>query len=255
MVAVAFPWSLFSEETDPKIYTYRVGTLARALAIYRVEEVYLYGDGVGTRRNAERLRKLLEYQECPQYLRKRVFRLDRDLRYAGVMPPLRTPHHKVHPPKEGEVREGYVVRGSRNEALVDVGADRLARAKRHFKPHERVTVRVVSEDPLEVEPAEPEEYWGYRVEVVTGLNEVLRKFKDGIIVTSRYGENVREVEFNTPVKCVVFGSGKVSVLDVNPEVRDEYLTINFVPNQGVQVVRTEEAVHATLAVLNYLGLI
>ncbi|WP_456484315.1 putative RNA uridine N3 methyltransferase [Methanopyrus kandleri] len=255
MVAVAFPWSLFSEETDPKIYAYRVGTLARALAIYRVEDVYLYGDGVGTRRNAERLRKLLEYQECPQYLRKRVFRLDRDLRYAGVMPPLRAPHHKIHPPKEGEVREGYVVRRSRNGALVDVGADRLARTRWRFKPHERVTVRVVSEDPLEVEPAEPEEYWGYRVRIVNELNEVLREFNEGIIVTSRYGEDVREVEFKSPVKCLVFGSSEVSVLDVDPGVRDEYPVINFVPNQGVQVVRTEEAVHATLAVLNYLGLI
>ena len=93
------------------------------------------------------------------------------------------------------------------------------------------------------------------MKVVNGLNEVLREFKDGVIVTSRYGEDVRKIEFENPVKCLVFGSSEVSVLDVDPGVRDEYPVINFVPNQGVQVVRTEEAVHATLAVLNYLELI
>lgn len=255
MVAVAFPWSLFSEENDPKIYAYRVGILGRALAIYRVEEVLLYGDGIGSRRNAERLKKLLEYLECPQYLRKRVFRLDRDLKYAGVMPPLRAPHHKRNPPREGEVREGYVVRRSKEGCLVDVGAEELAVSYERMKPRQRVTVRVVSEDPLVVEPAEPEDYWGFEVRIVDSLDDVLEEFGKGTVIASRYGEDVREVEFGEPPECLVFGSGRAGVLEIKPGLEEEFLTVNFVPGQGVEVVRTEEAVHATLAVLNYLGLL
>jgi predicted SPOUT superfamily RNA methylase MTH1 len=255
LVAVALPWSLFSEERDPKIYAYRVGLLGRALAIYRVEEVLLYGDGVGRRRNAERLKKLLEYLECPQYLRRRVFRLDRDLRYAGVMPPLRAPHHKRHPPREGEVREGYVVRRSREGCLVDVGAEELAVSRERLRPRRRVTVRVVSEDPLIVEPAEPDEYWGFRVRIVDSLDRVLERFDRGVVIASRYGEDVRKVEFRESPRCLVFGSSRVGVLDVKPDVKEKFLTVNFIPDQGVEVVRTEEAVHAALAVLNYLDLL
>ncbi len=255
MVAVAFPWSLFKEERDGKLFAYRVGSLARALAVYRVEEVLLFGDGIGSRRDAERLRILLEYQECPQYLRKFVFGRCRDLRFAGVMPPLRTPHHPKHPPREGEVREGFVLRRVRGGVLVEVGGEEPAFCPEDLPRGERVTVRVVSVDPLEVVPAEPEGYWGYTVDVVDGLEDVISRFGNDIVFTSRYGEDVREVRDWPNVECVVFGSSAVGLLDLEPDLKENFLVVNFMPDQGVEVVRTEEAVHATLAVLNYLGLI
>lgn len=39
------------------------------------------------------LGRLLQYLECPQYLRKHVFPLHKDLQYAGLLNPLDAPHH------------------------------------------------------------------------------------------------------------------------------------------------------------------
>lgn len=39
------------------------------------------------------LATILSYLECPQYLRKHIFPLNRDLQYAGVLNPLDAPHH------------------------------------------------------------------------------------------------------------------------------------------------------------------
>ena len=44
------------------------------------------------------IRRVLEYLETPQYLRRRLFPLDESLKYAGLLPPLRIPSHKPKVP-------------------------------------------------------------------------------------------------------------------------------------------------------------
>lgn len=39
------------------------------------------------------LARVLQYLECPQYLRKYFFPLHKDLEFAGVLNPLDAPHH------------------------------------------------------------------------------------------------------------------------------------------------------------------
>ena len=39
------------------------------------------------------LARILQYLECPQYLRKYFFPIHRDLQYAGLLNPLDAPHH------------------------------------------------------------------------------------------------------------------------------------------------------------------
>lgn len=45
------------------------------------------------RRCCAQLARILQYLECPQYLRKEFFPKHRDLDYAGLLNPLDAPHH------------------------------------------------------------------------------------------------------------------------------------------------------------------
>lgn len=45
---------------------------------------------------SEMMRILLEYQECPQYLRKHLFQFSAHLRCVGVLNALNSPHHLRH---------------------------------------------------------------------------------------------------------------------------------------------------------------
>ncbi len=51
------------------------------------------------------LARVLQYLETPQYLRKALFPMHRDLRLAGLMPPLDCPHH-LRFEDQSEFREG-----------------------------------------------------------------------------------------------------------------------------------------------------
>lgn len=44
-------------------------------------------------KSCEQLATILQYLECPQYLRKHLFPIHNYLRYAGVLNPLDAPHH------------------------------------------------------------------------------------------------------------------------------------------------------------------
>lgn len=39
------------------------------------------------------LARILQYLECPQYLRKTLFPIHQSLQYAGLLNPLDAPHH------------------------------------------------------------------------------------------------------------------------------------------------------------------
>ena len=58
--------------------------------------------------NNERLVKVLEYLECPQYLRKSLFPQHKYLEHVGLLNPLESPHH-LRRDDHWEYREGVVV--------------------------------------------------------------------------------------------------------------------------------------------------
>ena len=53
------------------------------------------------------LSRILQYLECPQYMRKQLFPQHKDLQYAGLLNPLDSPHH-LRADEEAEFREGIV---------------------------------------------------------------------------------------------------------------------------------------------------
>ena len=175
-VSIAIPGSVVSNAQTRELQTQLAGQIARAAAVYRVDEIVVFDDGLGSKlktmsnyrrggqtathhhrkkegvegektyeqklvhnNDNERevakpphlqpstdphafLARILQYCECPQYLRRKFFPMHPDLQFAGLLPPLDAPHHL----RRGDVasyREGVVVDmdGGEDGSFVDCG--------------------------------------------------------------------------------------------------------------------------------------
>ncbi len=273
IVSVALPATLTLDIPHLREKTARLGFVSRALATFRVEEVIIYRDRPGAEvdREASLIEKMLTYIETPQYLRRLLFKMDPDLQYAGTLPPLRTPNHPdKQNPSPGLLREGVVVQ-SGSSSMIEAGFPNLVRVRSKLPTWERMTIQLTKDLPeLEGEIVEPSRltiYWGFRVaRGNVSLPEIVRSRKfDLTISTSRKGTDVREITPDLTTKwksaghpLIVFGSPNEGVPEILarsgmnvPDAMD--FDINTIPDQGVETVRTEEALWGSLAVLNVLG--
>ena len=274
-LSIAIPASVISDTPHLREKTSKIGLIGRAAAIFRVDEIIVYTDNakLDQRRDLQFIELLLNYLETPQYLRKSLFPLEADLQYAGILPPLRIPSHplsgKTKHLKIGEYREG-VIQGTAKEGLyVDIGVQQFALLRqKQYQINERLTVQVVSVgETIEVQPVNRIDvplYWGYRVRVEKRpLGQVMR---DGLfelkLATARIGDNFMDVAGEIGKKwslsqhvLVAFGAPSRGLHEI---IQDEGINLgevsdfvmNTVPNQGTATVRTEEALLATLAILN-----
>ncbi len=268
---IAVPASVLSVEPSLQLKTVKAGIIGRAAAVYRVSRILLYVDRAEAWRELNTFRKLLEYLATPPYLRRRVYPPGvPELRYAGLLPPLQIPTHGVGGPREGEVREAYVLRRRGRSLIVDAGLGGEAEVEAppgvRVQRGDRIYVRIVSLDPLRLEYVEnPGVYTGYRVETYDTLSELLRNAGNAVkIATSKRGRDVREAL--DELKDRLGGASRVVVLFGSPSEglyeiasregleleKNVDLVLNTVPGQGTLTVRTEEAVWSTLAVLNLL---
>lgn len=268
-ISIALPASMVSEQSDLREKTGVLAQVGRAAAIYRVDEIIVYPDKPD---ESLLMKYILGYMETPQYLRKYLFKMRPELRYAGTLPPLRTMHHPVEGTvaqlKVGEAREGVVTDTTSEGILVDIGVDQPLEARgRGPSKGSRVTVRVLEKQPLTgraIKKSQLEDYWGYDLRGSRSrLGELaLSPEWDLTIATSRLGEAVsgRWSELGSrwlegEKTLVAFGSYKEGVHEIvrkegrRAEECFQYI-LNMVPSQGTETVRTEEAVHATLSILN-----
>src|SRR3972149_246211 len=150
-LAIAIPASVISDTPHLREKTSKIGLIGRAAATFRVDEIIVYPDGAGNdkqRREADLIATLLEYMETPQYLRKRLFKLDPRLQFAGILPPLRTPHHPLIGKSEdlnvGEYREGVTLAKTKEGSLVDIGVEHPALLREtHWALGKRLTLQIV----------------------------------------------------------------------------------------------------------------
>ncbi|MEM0095344.1 MAG: RNA methyltransferase [Candidatus Bathyarchaeia archaeon] len=277
-VSIAIPASIVSDVPHLREKTSKIGTVGRAAAIFGVEEIIIYKDEPETDQRSEidLIVTLLRYMETPQYLRKRLFKLRPELRYAGILPPLRTPHHPLSKRaadlKVGEYREGVTIAKIKKGTLVDIGVEKPALVLKRIPIGERVTVKIVSVgEQIAVDVIERQKipfYWGYTVSVWDGSFGSL--IKSGLfdlkIATSRYGSAFMEVKdeiaerWKKAEKVLVgFGAPAQGLFEI---VKREGLNltdlvdfvVNTIPGQWTETVRTEEALIASLAVFNcFLG--
>lgn len=274
-LAIAVPASLVSDTPHLREKTARIGAIGRAAAIFGVNEVIIFPDNpaVNQSRDLSLISTVLSYIETPQYLRKYLFKVKPELRYAGVLPPLRTLHHpvtkKLRELKVGEFREGVTVSRVKDGVLVDIGVERPFLVEdKEIKLSKRVTVRTTAINPepkaAAVKRKEIPTYWGFQVttsDVPLGQLVKQRGF-DMVIATSRLGTpftNVKEAILtrwkNSYQALIAFGAptrGLHEIAKLENIVLDQIanFVVNMIPSQGTETVRTEEAVLASLAVLN-----
>ncbi|KAI8452351.1 putative RNA methyltransferase-domain-containing protein [Phakopsora pachyrhizi] len=268
-ISIALPGDILNNAQTWELKTALVGQIARACAIFSVDEIIIFEENLpppaqtchnlasklvtsvrNKYRNPEQNReeldddseafrpshffnRILEYLECPQYLRKSLFPLHPDLRLAGLLPPLDLPHHlrkeHVSPWREGcvlpkDVTQNYLSGHARkggsgkkkslvgvNFVWVDVGLDEPIQAmiKEDVTVPDwaRVTVQMPSEKLKHarlVSPRAPTEhsglYWGYSVRLASSISKVFTEspyVTDGgydlTIGTSERGQGVDSV--------------------------------------------------------------
>jgi hypothetical protein len=274
-LSIAIPASVVSDTPHLREKTSKIGLIGRAAAIFRVSEIIIYPDSPGTnqRNDMDLIATLLAYMETPQYLRKTLFKLKPILQYAGILPPLRTMHHPLNRRsrdlKVGEYREGVIVSKTREGTLVDIGVESPALVVHsQLAPDRRVTVRIVrTEKPVKAELVNRDEvpaYWGYSVTGERhGFGEMIKSRDfDLAIATSKYGLPFAQVAAQVVEKWVRANSILLALgapaQGLNEIVEREGLrledlvdfVVNTIPLQGTETVRTEEALIASLAVLN-----
>jgi len=276
-LSIAIPASLVSDTPHLREKTMRIGLVGRGAAIFRVNEIIVFPDlpEVDQRRDASLIATILSYMETPQYLRKRLFKIKPELQYAGILPPLRTPHHplqnRIKDLAVGERREGVVLSMTEAGSLVDIGVERPVLIPNAELPlNTRLTVRVtkLGKHPRAslVNRDDIKTYWGYRVTVsdVPFGQLVKNQPFDLVIATSRYGTPFTEVAdelarlWRKSHKILVaFGAPTQGMYEIVARENlklDEvaHFTVNTIPNQGTETVRTEEASYASLALLNLI---
>lgn len=274
-LSITIPASVVSDTPHLREKTSKIGLIGRAAAIFRVNEIMIYPDNFRVDQTAEMnlIATLLAYMETPQYLRKRLFKIRPELQYAGILPPLRTLHHpinrKMKSLKIGEFREGVTLSRIKEGTLVDIGVEKQAIILNKRLPiGKRVSVKIVTVgEHVQVELANRDDipnYWGYTVTVEKNSfgNVVKNRDFDLIIATSRYGVTLRDVVEKIAEEwrkanaiAVAFGAptqGLREILKSEGLNLDDVVdfVINTIPEQGTETVRTEEALIASLAILN-----
>ena len=272
---VFLPASLATDAQDLRQKTLKVGVIGRVLGIFRVSEVVIFNDDDPNLKNqtaeAELLATLLRYMETPQYLRKALFKRTGELSYAGLLAPLRTPHHPLESEKTkpGDYREAVVIKVDEHGSLLEIGLHEKGFIKEKLRAGERFTVRLgkpLGDGKVAVTRAakvEISEYWGYEVKLARSLADGLKEAKVNYVIgTSRHGQNLYEAasaikSSNPSSAAVVFGGPYAGLFEICKRQRVDAkelfdVVVNTIPEQGVATVRTEEALLATLALLNAL---
>ncbi|XP_034565987.1 putative methyltransferase C9orf114 homolog [Notolabrus celidotus] len=288
-VSIALPGSVLDNAQSTELRTYLAGQIARACVVFCVDEIVVfdeYGEdvksvegeftGVGKKGHAcIQLARILQYLECPQYLRKWFFPKHQDLQYAGLLNPLDSPHH-MRIDDESDYREGIVLDRPTKQgkgSLVNCGMRKDVRIDKQLQSGLRVTVKLNTTQNQEsklykgvvVAPHIPRTeggvYWGYSARLASCLSAVFTEspYKEGYdltIGTSERGSHLDQTSLS-PFKhlLVVFGGlqGLEASVDAdqNLEVTDPSvlfdLYLNTCPGQGSRTIRTEEAILVSMA--------
>ncbi|QLH78115.1 hypothetical protein HZS55_12730 [Halosimplex rubrum] len=293
--SVLVPASLTREAEDKREATRKVGYVARAATVFRVDRLTVYPDPDGVeKRGAGFVETVLRYAATPPYLRKEVWDRRGELEYAGVLPALRTRSWTGSGSDEsGSLRQGIVTEvGADGRVRVNCGLQHPVSlpvpSGMEVGERERVSVRVSSRRPVRAKLVD-EPAAGFVVDS-TDIDDALARPDAGLtIAASRYGEELTVTKLDQLVArlrdgdgargtggsdesdasgdeaaplgdlTVAFGAperGLPPILGEDPDTvaaetgDDRFdLWLNTVPNQGSEVVRTEEAVFATLAPL------
>ena len=316
-VTIALAGSVIANAQSAELRTYLAGQIARAAAVFTVDSIVVFRDSPaetthitpaasttsggttsdlsGEFRGAHRqldpsafLARICQYLECPQYLRKHLFPVHPDLKYAGLLNPLDAPHH-VREKEWSQYREGVVVnRPASGGCWVNVGIGQQdVLLDRPLPKSTRVTVEMLDDHTrrtagggklrgkaVSVEQVRASgQYWGYDVHLCSSFGDIFTSCPytadgtyDFTIGTSDRGRDIQsggaasDDSFRLPKHrhlLIVFGglNGLEECVASDESVKTGRVEslfdcyINTCVRQGSRTIRTEEAVLITLSLL------
>lgn len=267
-ITIAIPDSAVSDNTDIRAKTEKLFYISRITAIFQVKEILIYHDPylkpAQAKRERRKIIRILQYIECPQYLRKRLFPLSRDTAAVGILSPLAIPHHiKSREIKNNEIREAAIFL-NQNRVMADVGGTELLDVigwKKSLKEKTiRTTVRIVKIDnryKAEIVSKQPKNvYWGYSVHSSDNtLSKVLQNRSEFKIATSRSCEAYKSMKEKIESKnglLIAFGSPYNGIPKIlkseGKKVSDIFdLCVNVITKSGTRSLRLEEAMMITFS--------
>ncbi|KAK3617888.1 hypothetical protein LTR56_024987 [Elasticomyces elasticus] len=202
-LSIALPGSIIANAITFEQKTALAGQVARACAVFCVDEIVVFNDGQASTRPPEQegftafsdpnyfLYHVLSYLETPPNLRRTLFPMHPDLRLAGALPSLDMPHH-LRSDEWCEYREAVAARQEKVEGTPGTLLDCGLSANRVFVPvlledRTRTTIKMPAQDARRqntksaltceaVSPDAPREeagyYWGYSVRQAPSLSAV-----------------------------------------------------------------------------------
>lgn len=171
------------------------GRIARALAVFSIDEVVVFDDSpissrprhtdpasyTGDTDPRHFLTHILSFLEAPPFMRKTLFPLHPNLRLTAVLPSLDMPHHP-HPKEWIPYREGVTIAGRTSTGtgtLVEVGMEQPVEIEEDIPPKTRLTLKFPDDETQYPECVNPEVprteggfYWGYTVRNCSSLTNV-----------------------------------------------------------------------------------
>jgi predicted SPOUT superfamily RNA methylase MTH1 len=267
---VALPDTALIDCTDLRQKTVKAGQIARILAIFRVEEVVVYNTEklrATQKRDADLLVKILRFMDTPQYLRRRIFPQTPSLKYAGLLPPLRTRSHPLQSAISeltvGTVRWGIQVHSGK----IDLGFDNLVDFPKILSERDPTLFRVETPPPSlslsVIDRSEVPAYWGFEASRTGTLLDLLKESRTATrIGFSRNAPSFRKLEkdlkstvSNTGSVLTVFGGPSRGILELCGSQREDVkrhidFWANTIDDQGSETVRLEEALIISLGLLN-----
>jgi methyltransferase len=282
-VTLAVPGSLVRLAPTRELKTSIVGQIARAAVIHEVDEIVVFVDSAAEAAAPDPDKtpsvfccRILQYLECPSYLRRNLFPHHPDLSSVGLLPTLDTPHH-MRMSDNSMYREGATTSTVEGGCMVNAGLSTEIFLPRPIKPGVRVTVKFDEEQrAVAVKPTEPREkyglYWGYTVRLAKTFADVFSGSPypggydflvgNGMDKAPSISSETTALKKNFKHLLVVFGShgGIESCVEADETLsikgRDTAtlfdLWVNLSPSNGCKQVRTEEALMIGLSRLTPL---
>ncbi|KAG6198370.1 hypothetical protein E4U10_006976 [Claviceps purpurea] len=245
-VSVAIPSSILTNLATADQRMTAPGRIARALAVFSVDEVVVFDDSPLSSRPRQTdtagytgdtdpchfLTHILSFLEAPPFMRKTLFPLHPNLRMTALLPSLDMPHHPN--PKEWiPYREGVTIPGKTSTGkgtLVQVGLDEPVEIEEDIPPKTRLTLLFPedqSQYPECVDPQAPRTeggyYWGYSVRKCNSLSSVFTEspYENG------YDLSIGTSERGTPIQKAFSSS-------TNKQAKFKHMLIVFGGPRGLE---------------------
>jgi len=184
-LSIAIPDSSLADESTILYKTKKISMIARACAIFKINQIFIYQDGKQNKNDLALLSTSLK-----------LFPKTQLLKYAGALQPLNISSHLTTSDQKmikiGDIRDALII-NYKGKKFLDIGINKLIQYFGKMKSGTRIAIQIKTTQPeltvKEISRKDIKDYWGYSVKERANLLSILSTWKGKIILTSKKGKN------------------------------------------------------------------